>query len=82
MDEAAKNEVHELAREVMSIVLDVAAKRLEQTVCEIHESRIAPLKQALRNCQTLTPSLMDGEAAKDRLRNINSYIYAVLGEGR
>lgn len=36
---------------------------------------------ALRACLTLTPSLMDGEQAKARLREINSYIYSVLPSG-
>lgn len=36
---------------------------------------------ALRKCQTFTPSLMDGEEAKERLKEINRYVYSVLGTG-
>lgn len=76
-----RQEVDELAREVMGIVLDVAARRLKQTVGEIHDSRIEPLRRALEQCQTLTPSLMEPEACRERLKEINQYVYAVL-EGR
>jgi hypothetical protein len=74
-------EIRELARQVMEIVLDVAARRLEQSIQEVHDSRIAPLRRALQACQTLTPILMDGDACQERLREINSYVYAVL-DGR
>lgn len=40
---------------------------------------IEPYRQALRDCQTLTPSLMSGEDAIERLRCINSHVYRVLG---
>lgn len=40
---------------------------------------IEPYRQALRDCQTLTPSLMAGEDAIERLKQINSYVYKVLG---
>jgi hypothetical protein len=41
---------------------------------------IDSLRAALRKCQTLTPSLMDGEAAKERLKEINRHVYAVFGQ--
>lgn len=37
------------------------------------------LRSALIECQTLTPSLLSGEEARERLRNINCYVYRVLG---
>jgi hypothetical protein len=81
MSPDVRQEVDEMAREVMGIVLDVASRRLQQSVSEIHESRIAPLRRALAACQTLTPSLMEPEACRERLKEINSYVYAVL-DGR
>ena len=41
---------------------------------------IEDLRLALRRCQTLTPSLMNGEAAKERLKEINRYVYSVFGQ--
>lgn len=80
---AEKNKtLNELAEEVMEVVLNVASRRLVQSLQEVNDSRIEPLRKALKNCQTITPSLMDGEAAKERLREINSYVYDVLGTGR
>jgi hypothetical protein len=73
-----RQEVQRLAEEVMDIALQAAARRLVQTLQEVHDSNITPLRQGLRNCQTLTPSLMDGEAAIARLKEINQHVYAVL----
>jgi len=54
----------------------VQAKKEGSTkLCREHE-----LEVALRQCQTLTPSLMDGEAAKERLKEINRHVYAVFGQ--
>ncbi|HJU06583.1 MAG TPA: hypothetical protein VJ692_15655 [Nitrospiraceae bacterium] len=36
-------------------------------------------RQALRDCQTLTPSLMAGDDAIERLKQINRHVYDVLG---
>jgi hypothetical protein len=58
---------------------DAMLKAREAT--PIHHSRIEPLRRALVACQTLTPSLMEAEACRERLKEINSYVYAVL-EGR
>jgi hypothetical protein len=44
------------------------------------ERRIEELEVAVRDCQTLTPSLMTGDDAIDRLKQINSYVYKVLGQ--
>lgn len=40
---------------------------------------VGPYRQALRDCQTLTPSLMTGDDAIERLKQINSHVYRVLG---
>lgn len=40
---------------------------------------VGPYRQALVDCQTLTPSLMTGDAAIERLKDINQHVYRVLG---
>ncbi len=80
MNDEQRAEVQRLSEEVMGIVLKVAGRRLMQCTEEIHDTQIKPLRQALEDCKTLTPSLMDGEAAKERLRQINQRAYAALGE--
>lgn len=37
-------------------------------------------QKALRDCQTFTPSLLSGEQAIDRLKEINQHVYRVLGQ--
>lgn len=80
-NEDQDDEIRRLAKQVMEIVLDVASRRLVLSMQEVQDSRIQPLRAALENCQTLTPSLMDGEAAKERLKEINCYVYDILGNG-
>lgn len=74
-----KAEVGKLAEEVMDIVLQAAARRLTQTLEEVHNTHIQPLRVALKGCQTVTPSLMDGAAAIERLKEINVHVYRALG---
>lgn len=71
-------EATRLAEGVMDIVLKVATRRLVQTVEEVHDTQIQPLRTALKGCQTLTPSLMDGSAAIERLKEINNHVYRAL----
>lgn len=40
------------------------------------------LRQALRDCQTLTPILLTGEQAIERLREINVLVYRALERPR
>lgn len=75
-----KAEATRLAEEVMDIVLKAAARRLVQTVEEVHDTQIQPLRDALKGCQTITPSLMDGAAAIERLKAINNHVYDALGK--
>lgn len=66
-----------------SIVTDATARLIEQVLIEAadyHSRHIDELQAALRLCQTVTPSLMDGEAAKERLKEINRHVYAVFGQ--
>jgi hypothetical protein len=37
------------------------------------------LQDALVKCQTLTPSLLTGEQAIERLKEINVFVYGILG---
>jgi hypothetical protein len=42
--------------------------------------RISELERALKGCQTITPSLMPGDAAIERLKQINVHVYATFGQ--
>jgi hypothetical protein len=75
-------ELEGLAGDVMDIVLQVARRRLAQVMEEVHDTNIAPLRKALRDCQSLTPSLMTGDQAIERLKEINVFVYSMLGHGR
>lgn len=80
MDPAKRIEYENLARDIMEPVLQVAGRVLEQSVQEIHKSKIAPLRTALIECLTVTPSLLTGEQAIERLKQINCHVYDVLHE--
>lgn len=41
---------------------------------------VRPYRQALRDCQTFMPSLLSGERAIERLKEINQHVYKVLGQ--
>jgi len=71
-------EITRLAEEVMDIVAEVAGRRLAQALQVVNDDRIEPLREALRNCHTINPSLMDVEACQARLKEINRYVYRVL----
>jgi hypothetical protein len=72
-------EVQGLAEEVMDIVGKVAGRRLAQSLELVHDEYISPLRQALKDCQTLTPSLLTSEQAIERLKEINQHVSAILG---
>ncbi len=39
---------------------------------------LAEQREALKQCQTVAPSLLTGEQAVERLKDINTHVYSVL----
>jgi cell shape-determining protein MreC len=71
MKPEAKKEFSKLAREVMDIVLDVAARRLEQTLAEVHNIKEQEHQDfRLQNDREWREKLDHVKAENDRLREI------------
>lgn len=73
-----RHEVESLAKDVMDIVLQVAAKRLAQSLETVHETHIEPLRDAVRAAITPFASTLSHSDALERLKAINNAAYHVL----